>query len=252
MNRLKELRLQNGYKTQGDLAKVLFVNQTAVSQWERGATLPSSQMLLKLSELYGESVDYLLGRTEERSPRSLTWSMNRLKELRKDRKETQEDIANMLGVDRTTYSKYESGASEPSFEILLKLSQIFNVSTDYLLGRTEQKNVVPSSFGQQLKALREEKDISQKELAEKLFVSAQAVSKWEKDKSSPNPETLAKIADILDVSADYLLERTEQQETPIPADGSGRTPEFVQLYERLNEAEQVMIMKQIRGLLSQE
>ena len=114
MNRLKELRLQNGYKTQGDLAKVLFVNQTAVSQWERGATLPSSQMLLKLSELYGESVDYLLGRTEERSPRSLTWSMNRLKELRKDRKETQEDIANMLGVDRTTYSKYESGASEPS------------------------------------------------------------------------------------------------------------------------------------------
>lgn len=65
MNRLKELRLQNGYKTQNDLAKVLFVNQTAVSQWERGVTLPSSQMLLKLSELYGESVDYILGRTDQ-------------------------------------------------------------------------------------------------------------------------------------------------------------------------------------------
>ena len=61
MNRLKELRLQHGYKTQKDLADALFVNQTAVSQWERGVTVPSSQMLFKLSELYGESIDYILG-----------------------------------------------------------------------------------------------------------------------------------------------------------------------------------------------
>ena len=68
MNRLKELRLKHGYKTQKDLADALFVNQTAVSQWERGVTLPSSQMLFKLSELYGESIDYILGiddKTEE-------------------------------------------------------------------------------------------------------------------------------------------------------------------------------------------
>lgn len=61
MNRLKELRIRHGYKTQKELADVLFVNQTAVSQWERGATVPSSQMLVKLSELYGESIDYILG-----------------------------------------------------------------------------------------------------------------------------------------------------------------------------------------------
>ncbi len=61
MNRLKELRLLHGYKTQKDLADVLFVNQTAVSQWERGATVPSSQMLSRLSELYGVTINYLLG-----------------------------------------------------------------------------------------------------------------------------------------------------------------------------------------------
>lgn len=61
MNRLKELRIANGYKSQKELADVLFVNQTAVSQWERGATMPSGQMLLKLSNMYGVSVDYLLG-----------------------------------------------------------------------------------------------------------------------------------------------------------------------------------------------
>lgn len=53
--------MQHGYKTQKDLADALFVNQTAVSQWERGVTVPSSQMLFKLSELYGESIDYILG-----------------------------------------------------------------------------------------------------------------------------------------------------------------------------------------------
>lgn len=68
MNRLKELRLSHGYKSQKELADFLYVNQTAVSQWERGVTMPSSPMLLKLSELYGVSIDYLLGRTDEKKP----------------------------------------------------------------------------------------------------------------------------------------------------------------------------------------
>lgn len=62
MNRFREQRLHAGYKSQADLAKILFVNQTAVSQWERGATTPSAPILLKLSQLYGVSTDYLLGK----------------------------------------------------------------------------------------------------------------------------------------------------------------------------------------------
>lgn len=68
MNRLKELRLENGYKSQQDLATVLFVNQTAVSQWERGVTIPNNQTLIKLSKMYGVSIDYLLGTSNERQP----------------------------------------------------------------------------------------------------------------------------------------------------------------------------------------
>lgn len=65
MNRIKELRLAKGYKTQKELADHLYVNQTAVSQWERGVTMPSSQMLLKLSELFDVTVDYLIGNVNE-------------------------------------------------------------------------------------------------------------------------------------------------------------------------------------------
>ena len=52
----------------------------------------------------------------------------------------QKDVAALLGIDRTTYAKYESGASEPNYETLLKLAEIFGVSTDYILGREEKSS----------------------------------------------------------------------------------------------------------------
>lgn len=67
-------------------------------------------------------------------------NMINLKMLRARAKETQADVARDLGVDRTTYSKYEAGSSEPSFEILDKLSKHFNVSVDFLLGSTTPSN----------------------------------------------------------------------------------------------------------------
>ena len=69
----------------------------------------------------------------------------RLKELRTQRHMLQKDVAQKLGIDRTTYAKYESGASEPNHETLLKLSELFDVSADYLLGRELSQNVSPAS-----------------------------------------------------------------------------------------------------------
>ncbi len=65
--------------------------------------------------------------------------MERLKQLRLDRSLYQKDIAAYLGVDRTTYVKYENGSSEPSNEILSKIADYFDVTVDYLLGREEIK-----------------------------------------------------------------------------------------------------------------
>ena len=64
--------------------------------------------------------------------------MKRLRQLRTNKKLTQKDVAEFLGVDRTTYVKYETGASEPNFDTLQRLATFFGVSTDYLLG-TETK-----------------------------------------------------------------------------------------------------------------
>lgn len=63
VNNFKRLRVSAGY-SQRQLAELLFVNQTAVSQWERGATIPSPTTLLRMCELYGTTTDYLLGRND--------------------------------------------------------------------------------------------------------------------------------------------------------------------------------------------
>lgn len=76
-------------------------------------------------------------------------------------------------------------------------------------------------FGERLKQLRKEKKVSQKTLADALFISQQAIAKWESDKSSPNPETVRKIAEYFNVSTDYLLEvDSENKKAPPQSDGT--------------------------------
>lgn len=62
-----------------------------------------------------------------------------------------------------------------------------------------------NKFCDRLKRARTERCISQKKLSEQLFVSQQTVAKWETDKATPNPETITKIAKILNTSLDFLL-----------------------------------------------
>lgn len=64
MDNLKKLRKASGH-SQKDLADILFVNQTAVSQWERGVSKPSPDMLLRICDVYNTTTDYLLGRTDD-------------------------------------------------------------------------------------------------------------------------------------------------------------------------------------------
>ena len=65
--------------------------------------------------------------------------MNRLRELRAGRY-TQAEMAELLGVGRTTYTKYERGDIRLSAEVLEKLAQVFDVSVDYILGREDPED----------------------------------------------------------------------------------------------------------------
>ncbi|MBQ6902240.1 MAG: helix-turn-helix transcriptional regulator [Oscillospiraceae bacterium] len=58
----------------------------------------------------------------------------RLKDLREDRDIKQKDIAEYLHIKQNTYSQYENGQRQLPIDILIKLSEYYNVSTDYILG----------------------------------------------------------------------------------------------------------------------
>ncbi len=91
-------------------------------------------------------------------------------------------------------------------------------------------------FSKRLKLLRKQTKISQKELADYLFISQQAVAKWEKEKSTPDPDMLNKIADYFNVSTDYLLGRTDTLNTAgINKDKSDLPPEAVKELENYRE-----------------
>lgn len=62
---------------------------------------------------------------------------DRLKELRKERNLTQEDIANMFSVTKNAVYSWEVGKSQPSIEIIKQLAQYFGVTIDYLLNFTQ-------------------------------------------------------------------------------------------------------------------
>lgn len=66
--------------------------------------------------------------------------MNRIKDLRKANKFKQTELCKMLGVTQGALSGWESGRYEPDIKSLNKMSEIFNVSVDYLLGNTEIKD----------------------------------------------------------------------------------------------------------------
>ena len=60
------------------------------------------------------------------------------------------------------------------------------------------------SIGERIQALRQEKSLSQAQLASSMEVSRQAVSKWESDRSSPDTIKLIKLAEVLDTEVEYL------------------------------------------------
>lgn len=72
------------------------------------------------------------------------------------------------------------------------------------------------TFGEKLQDLRRKAGLSQDSLAEKLDVSRQAVSKWERDEAMPETEKLLRIAQLFNASLDELLLDRESQKTPDP------------------------------------
>ena len=69
--------------------------------------------------------------------------IQRLRDLRDDHDKTQQEIADVLNMHRSVYRRYESGERATPAWVVVKLAEYYHVSTDYLLGRTNDPTPYP-------------------------------------------------------------------------------------------------------------
>ena len=67
----------------------------------------------------------------------------RIRDMREDRDLNQTQVAKMLGMSQTGYSKYETGENDIPTAVLIKMAQIHDTSVDYLLGLTKERKPYP-------------------------------------------------------------------------------------------------------------
>lgn len=152
----------------------------------------------------------------------------RIKQLRIEQEYTQKQLAEKIGLTPKMISFYENGERVPPIDILLKLVQIFNVSSDYLLGNTDKRHPdenyewryppVSNRLGGILANYRRTNNLSQKDFSQKLNISTKLYNDIECGKYEPNLQLLTKISDITKYDINYLTGATNH--TSIPSDGT--------------------------------
>lgn len=142
---IKFMREKEGIP-QKEIAKKLGVSRSTYSLWELEINMIPLPRLVELCKIYSCSIDYILGLNKRlKKYPNMKYDINRnlcskrLKEIRKEHKYTQDKIAKKLNTDNGVISRYESGKTLILTSFLMEYAKIFNISSDYLLGKIDEK-----------------------------------------------------------------------------------------------------------------
>ena len=142
--RLRDLREDHDYH-QKNLAEIIEVPRSTYANWESGNSDFNIEWADKVANVYNVNLDYLLGISNVISKTNNKLDLNmisiHLKELRKESKKTQKEISNSIGLPISTYSCYENGIRIPTTIKLLYIAIFYNVSFDYLVGKSNIKEI---------------------------------------------------------------------------------------------------------------
>lgn len=129
----------------------------------------------------------------------------RLTELRDKMGYTQKEIAITLKVSGPTVSQWESGIKVPKNKNLERLADLYGVSTDYLMGRTEETNLVPPfDSGTALHTARLANNMTPQDIAIIANVGPATVKAWEANRPKAPRDKLALIAGALNMPLEEL------------------------------------------------
>lgn len=142
-DRLKSLRESLGL-TQESIGFIIGVDRKAYNHFETEYTIIPIKHLNVLANYFNVSIDYIFGFNNEKNYCISNSVINeekageKLKAFRKERKITQSKLSDLLKIDRSTISNYESGKNIISTSCLYDICKTYNVSADYLLGKIDE------------------------------------------------------------------------------------------------------------------
>ncbi len=143
--RLRDFRNEAGL-SQRKFGEYLGIKPTNYPNYEKGLAYPCIADLRKIAVRLDISLDYLLGRIDEKKTLSSRFNKEvvvsfreRVRQLRQEKQMTQVDMAEGMGLlSRFSCIHYERGTREPNVERLIALADLFGVSLDYLVGFEEK------------------------------------------------------------------------------------------------------------------
>ncbi len=138
-------------------------------------------------------------------------NFSRLKDIREDNDMTQEEMAKVLKVNRSTYSLWELSINIIPLPKLCEFADYFLVSIDYVLGLTNERRRKAAKgkfnvqkLGNHMQKIRKEKQLSQEDVARMLGVTQACISKCEKGKSCISTLNLYTFCKEFQISMDSL------------------------------------------------
>ena len=137
--RFEKLCKESGTSPNAVCAKIGLSTATA-THWKNGS-VPKGDALAKLAKYFDVSVDYLLG--IEKEVEEISIARNRVRKLYKEKDIPISDIEERCNTNYTTFKVWCSGVGDYFNEKISVLADLFNVTTDYLLGRTDDINQKP-------------------------------------------------------------------------------------------------------------
>ncbi|UOQ95097.1 helix-turn-helix domain-containing protein [Halobacillus shinanisalinarum] len=126
----------------------------------------------------------------------------RLKSLRKEHKLSQKQVSEILGISESGYGYYEQGRNEPSIEMIKKLADRYDVTTDYLLGLSNSPDKDASSTNEDFDSLKEiNKLLVKYDIDDMAFFD---IEKWK----SMTPEQIRELESYFQ----YLVQKSKELE----------------------------------------
>lgn len=136
--RLKELMAERGLNTT-DMEKATGIPNSRISEWIRYTISPYLESLIKISNFFNVSIDYLIGLTEEKhfdKARDEILFHHRLMGLLEENHMSFYRLAQSIGIDRSSFTHWQKGAL-PTMYPLIEMSKLFSCTIEYLIGRED-------------------------------------------------------------------------------------------------------------------